>query len=39
MKPRFTIISIICFLPLFTSCLDTVYVHYNHEPVARAYFF
>ncbi len=36
MKPRFTIISIICCLPLFTSCLGTITVQYDNEPVARA---
>lgn len=39
MKPRFTIISIICCLPLFTSCLGTITVQYDNEPVARGYVF
>ena len=38
MKYNLLLISLLC-VPLFTSCLDTVYVHYNHEPVVRAYFF
>ena len=37
---RYYIFLIILFCsPLVTSCPDTIYVYYDHEPVARAYFF